>query len=140
MSGSFCCPSTIYQIVSGTGGCIFRFSICFQAFWDKTGLSNKFASLFTRGVFSKIKNVYEEAKVIIEIVIVIEVVFFIVFKPDYRDLIQKHKTANKLTVISKVYYISKLLAELGLSNSNCKTNSKATHFIEEIIPPNISYC
>ena len=50
------------------------------------------------------------------------------------------KTANKLTVISKLYCISKLLAELGLSNSKSKTNSKATHCIEEIIPANISYC
>ena len=52
-------------------------------FWDKTGLSNEYASLFTRGVFPKIKNVYEEAKVIVKI----EAVFFIVFQPDYRDLI-----------------------------------------------------
>ena len=50
------------------------------------------------------------------------------------------KSGNKLTVIRKIYYISKLLAELGLSNSKSKTNSKATHVIEEIIPPNISYC
>ena len=39
-----------------------------------------------------------------------------------------------------IYYISKLLAELGLSNSKSKTNSKATHSIKQIIPPNISYC
>ena len=50
------------------------------------------------------------------------------------------KSANKLTVISKIYYISKPLAELGLSNSKSKTNSKGTHSIEEIIPAHISYC
>ena len=57
--------------------------MCFQVFWNKTGLSNDYASLFTRGVFPRIKNVHEEAKVIVKI----EAVFFIVFQPDYRDLI-----------------------------------------------------
>ena len=39
-----------------------------------------------------------------------------------------------------MYYISKLLAELGLSNSKSKTNLKAAHSIEEIIPANTTYC
>ena len=50
------------------------------------------------------------------------------------------KSENKLTVISKIYYISKLSAELGISNSKSKKNSKATYSIEKIIPANISYC
>ena len=50
------------------------------------------------------------------------------------------RSANQLNVISKIYYISKLLAELGLSSSKSKTNSKATHSIEEIIAANIRYC
>ena len=50
------------------------------------------------------------------------------------------RSANQLTVISKIYYISKLVAELGLSSSKSKTNSKATHSIEEIIAANIRYC
>ena len=37
-----------------------------------------------------------------------------------------------------MYYTSKLLAELNLSNSKSKTYSKATHSTEEIIRPNIS--
>ena len=83
-------------------------------------------------------------------IVKIETTFFIFLKPDYRDLIQKHstnvllllpdKSANKLTVIGKINYISKPLAELGLSNSKSKTNSKATHSIKEIISANISYC
>ena len=79
----------------------------------------------------------------------IEAVFSIVFltglQRSYLEALQKcfavitiDKSANKLTDISKIYYISKLLAELGLSNLKSKTNSKATHSIEEIIPPNIS--
>ena len=40
---------------------------CFQVFWDKTGLSNEYVSLFPRGVFPTIKNVYEETKVIVKI-------------------------------------------------------------------------
>ena len=43
---------------------------CFQVFWDKTGLSNEYVSLFTRGVFPKMKNVYEEAKLIVKIEVV----------------------------------------------------------------------
>ena len=39
-----------------------------------------------------------------------------------------------------MYYISKLLAELGLSNPRSKTYSKATHSIKEIIQAKISYC
>ena len=46
---------------------------------------------------------------------------------------------NKLTVISKIFYISKLFAALDLSNSKSKTNLKAAHSIVEIIPANISY-
>ena len=73
---------------------MFRFFIYSQVFWDKTGLSNKYVSLFTRGVFSAPpsptpkKNVYEEARMIVKI----EVVFSIAFQPDYRDLIYKHST------------------------------------------------
>ena len=47
------------------------------------------------------------------------------------------KSESKLTVISKIYYISKFLAELGISNSKSKTNSKATYSIEKVIPGNI---
>ena len=39
-----------------------------------------------------------------------------------------------------MYYTSKLLAELNLSNSKSKTYSKATHSTEEIIQPNIRSC
>ena len=39
-----------------------------------------------------------------------------------------------------MYYISKLLAELGLSNPKSKTYLKATHSIEEIIQAKISCC
>ena len=47
---------------------------------------------------------------------------------------------KKFAFICKIYYISKLLREVGLSNSKSKTYSKATHSIEEIIQGNISYC
>ena len=43
-------------------------------------------------------------------------------------------------MICKKDYISKLLAERGLSNSKSKTYSKATHSIEEIIQANIRSC
>ena len=47
---------------------------------------------------------------------------------------------KKFAFICKIHYISKLLVEVGLSNSKSKTYSKATHSIEEIIQGNISYC
>ena len=71
------------RTVSVPGECIFHFFKCFQVCWDKAGLSNEYVSLFTRGAFPKIKNVCEEAKAIVKI----EAVFFIIFKPNYRDLI-----------------------------------------------------
>ena len=85
-----------------------------------------------------------EAKVIVKINAVL---FFIVFKPDYRDLIYVDykcfvvvtidKAAKNFAFICKIYCISKLLAELDLSNSKSKTYSKATHSIEEIIQTNM---
>ena len=62
------------------GNVYFIFSYVFR---DKTGLSNEYVLLFTRGAFPKIKNVCEEAKAIVKI----EAVLFIIFKPNYRDLI-----------------------------------------------------
>ena len=62
------------------------FFICFQLFWEKTSLSNKCASLFTQGVFPKIKKMYMK-KVIVKVIVKIEAIFFIVFKQGYRDLI-----------------------------------------------------
>ena len=50
------------------------------------------------------------------------------------------KAAKNFAFICKIYYISKLLAELDLSNSKSKTYSKAAHSIEETIQANISYC
>ena len=41
---------------------------------------------------------------------------------------------------SKIYYIFKLLAELGLTNSKSKKYSKAANSIEEIIQTKIYYC
>ena len=75
--------------------------------------------------------------------------FFIIFKSRYRDLEALHKcfvvvtivkAANNFAFIYKIYHISKLLVEVGLSNTKSKTYSKATHSIEEIIQGNISYC
>ena len=40
-------------------------------------------TFYTKGILQNKKNVCVEAKVIVKI----DVVFFIVFKPDYRDLI-----------------------------------------------------
>ena len=86
----------------------------------------------------KQKNVCEEAKAIVKI----EAVFFIIFKLRYRDLEALHKyfvvvtivkAAKNFAFICKIYYISKLLVEAGLSNSKSKTHSKATHSLEEII-------
>ena len=51
-----------------------------------------------------------------------------------------HKAANNFAFICKKYYISKLLAEVDLSNSKSKTYSEATHSIDEIIQANINYC
>ena len=50
------------------------------------------------------------------------------------------KAVKNFAFIWKIYYISKLLAEINLSNSKSKTYSKATHSIEEIIQPNIRSC
>ena len=47
------------------------------------------------------------------------------------------KAVKNFAFISKIYYISKLLAEINLSNSKSKTYSKATNSIKEIIQPNI---
>ena len=43
------------------------------------------------------------------------------------------------TFICKKFYISKLLAEVGLSNSKSKKYSKPAHSIEKIIQTNINY-
>ena len=45
-----------------------------------------------------------------------------------------------LLLSAKKYYISKLLAEAGLSNSKSETYSKVTDSIEEIIQANIICC
>ena len=86
-SKHLCCldifAGLVPRTVSVPGECIFHFFICFQVCWDKIGLSNEYASLFTRGEFPKIKKICEEAKAIVKI----ETVFFIIFKPNYRDLI-----------------------------------------------------
>ena len=50
------------------------------------------------------------------------------------------KAAKNFTFICKIYYISKLLAEINLSDSKSKTCSKAIHSIEEIIQPSIRSC
>ena len=50
------------------------------------------------------------------------------------------QSCKKIAFICKIYYISKLLAEINLSNSKSTTYSKATHSIEEIIQPNIRSC
>ena len=47
------------------------------------------------------------------------------------------QSCKNFAFICKIYYISKLLAELDLSNSKSKTYLKVTHSIEEIIQPNI---
>ena len=46
--------------------------------------------------------------------------------------------ANNFAFIWKKYYISKLLAEVGVFNSISKIYSKATHSIDEIIEANIN--
>ena len=81
LPGYFCSPSTTYQILSVPRECIFHFFICFQVCWDKTGLSNEYESTATRRTFPKRKHVCEEAKVLVKI----EAIRFIVFKPDYRN-------------------------------------------------------
>ena len=57
----------------------------------------------------------------------------------FSSVFGQNRSLNK-QVISKIYYISKLLVELGLSNSKPKTDSKPIHSTEEIIPANISCC
>ena len=82
-------------------------------------------------------------------IVKIEPVLFIVFKPDYRDLVKKHsknvllllpETKLDTILLSSAKYISKLAVELGRSNSKSKTYSEATYSIEETIQANISYC
>ena len=58
-----------------------QFFICFQIFWNFKGHSKEYVSLFTPGMFPKMVCV--EAKIIVKR----EAAFFIIFKPDYRDLI-----------------------------------------------------
>ena len=94
----------------------------------------------TLGISKNKKNVYEEGKKIVKTEAVFSLSLNQITKILYFAVVTIYKYANKLTVITKIYCISKLLAELGLSNSKSKTNSKVTHFIEEIIPANISYC
>ena len=123
----FLCPSTTCQIVSGMLG-----QLCFRYVGTKQ-VSQIPMRHFSHGIPQNKKNVCEEAKVIAKI----EAVFFILFKPDYRDLIQKHsanillllpwtKLQKNFAFICKIYYISKLLAELYLSNSKSKTYAKVT--------------
>ena len=50
-----------------------------------------------------------------------------------------HRKKN-FAFVCKIYYISKLLAEINLSNWKFKTYSKATHSIEETIQANIRSC
>ena len=68
--------------------------------------------------------------------------FFIVFTPNYRCfvVVTIDKAAKNFVFICKIYYISRLLEEVGLSNSKSKTHSKATHSIEELVQASISYC
>ena len=94
----------------------------------------------TLGISKNKKNVYEEGKKIVKTEAVFSLSLNQITKILYFAVVTIYKYANKLTVITKIYCISKLLAELGLSNSKSKTNSEATHSIEEIIPANISYC
>ena len=61
------------------------------------------------------------------------------YKPDFV-VITIDKAAKNIAFICKIYYISKLLAEIDLSNSKSKTYSKATHSIKVIIQPNIRSC
>ena len=56
-----------------------------------------------------------------------------------RFAVTIYTDANNFGFICKKYYISKLLAEIGLSNPKSKTYSKATHSIREIIEANINY-
>ena len=69
LSGYFCWP------------CIW--GMCISFFHMFSGMLGQSRSLFTQGAFPKIKNACEEAKAIVKI----EAVFFIIFKPNYRDLI-----------------------------------------------------
>ena len=62
----------------------------------------------------------------------LEALYFVVVTID--------KAVKNFAFICKIYYISKLLAEINLSYSKSKTYSKVTHSIEEIIQPNIRSC
>ena len=50
------------------------------------------------------------------------------------------KTVSDFAFIFRTYYVSKLLTEVGLSDSKSKTYLRATHSIDEIIQANINYC
>ena len=75
---------------------------------------------------------------------------YIIYILTFYTNIQRHSTnyvfvtigkaANKFTFICNKFYISKLLAEVGLSNSKSKTYSEVAHFIDEIVAANINYC
>ena len=75
---------------------------------------------------------------------------YIIYILTFYTNIQRHSTnyvfvtigkaANKFTFICNKFYISKLLAEVGLSNSKSKTYSEVAHSIDEIVAANINYC
>ena len=75
---------------------------------------------------------------------------YIIYILTFYTNIQRHSTnyvfvtigkaANKFTFICNKFYISKLLAEVGLSNSKSKTYSEVAHSIDKIVAANINYC
>ena len=77
-------------------------------------------------------------------------IIYIIYILNLYTNIQRHSTnyvfvtigkaANKFTFICNKFYISKLLAEVGLSNSKSKTYSEVAHSIDEIVAANINYC
>ena len=101
----------------------------------------------TRGILQNKKNLCEEAKVIVKI----ETVFFIFLNlipgtvsrstPQMLCCFHHRKSCKKyfFHLLNLFKLISKLLAELYLSNSKSKIYAKTIHSIEEIIPANISY-
>ena len=65
----------------------------------------------------------------------------------YLKALHKHfvvvtidKAAKNFAFICKNYYVTKLLAEVSLSNSESKTYSKVIQYIEEMIQAIINYC